>query len=122
VTQGPADLANNGSGPRVSPPIKMKTYQLPDLIDLAALACPKRHHRSTPLETAGLGGIRSCPPVFSLSPFGFKGSSSKLCWLLISWGTFSFYSSGGECYESRDLRTSDGGSTPVAMRNWLGDS
>jgi hypothetical protein len=27
--------------------------------------------------------IRSCTPEFSLWPFGFRGSASKLCWLLI---------------------------------------
>jgi hypothetical protein len=32
--------------------------------------------------------------------------------LLISLGMFLFYGTGGECYGSRNLRTSDGGSTP----------
>jgi hypothetical protein len=44
-----------------------------------------------------------------LWPFGFRGSASKLCWLLISWDMFSFHGAGGECHVSRDLRTSNGG-------------
>jgi hypothetical protein len=44
-----------------------------------------------------------------LWPFGFKGSASKLCWLLISCGMFSFHGASGECHENRGLRTSNGG-------------
>jgi hypothetical protein len=65
VTQGPADLANNGSGPRVSPPIKMKTYRLPDLIVMAAVVCFGRLRRRTPPEIVAWGGIRSCVLYFS---------------------------------------------------------
>jgi hypothetical protein len=80
-------------------------------IDLVAVACSGRLCRQTPLgnsrlEIAGSGGIRSCAPIFFLWPFGFRGSASKICWLLISWDMFSFHSNGGECHGDRDLRTS----------------
>jgi hypothetical protein len=48
---------------------------------------------------------------FFLYPFGFRGSTSKLCRLLISRSTFSFHGASGECHGGRDLWTSDGGSS-----------
>jgi hypothetical protein len=43
--------------------------------------------------------------------FGFRGSASKLCWLLISWSTFSFHDVGGKWHGSRDLWSNNGGSS-----------
>jgi hypothetical protein len=49
----------------------------------------------------------------------------KLCYLLPSWDTsLTFHGEirGEEYHGSRDLRTSNGGSSLYAMRNFLGDS
>jgi hypothetical protein len=46
-----------------------------------------------------------------LWPFHFIGCALKLCWLLISWGMFSFHGASGEWHGSWGLRTSNGGSS-----------
>jgi hypothetical protein len=50
-----------------------------------------------------------------LWPFGLRGKVAKLYWLLLpSWGTLSHSmvkSVGGKYHGSRDLRTSNGGSS-----------
>jgi hypothetical protein len=48
---------------------------------------------------------------FFLQLFGFRGSASKLCRLLISWSIVSFHGASGECHVGRDLGTIDGGSS-----------
>jgi hypothetical protein len=62
---------------------------------LVTVACSARLCCRTPLgdscmEIARSGGIRSYASMFFLWPFDFRESTSKLCWLLISWGIFTF--------------------------------
>jgi hypothetical protein len=110
----PILVSNKGGCPRVPTRSKMKSLQMDVTIDLTEVFCFGMLRWRTPiddscLEMARLGGIQSCAPIFFLWPFGFRGSAPKLCWLLISWGMFSFHGAGGECHGSRDLMTSDGG-------------
>jgi hypothetical protein len=75
---------NKGGDPRVPSHAKMKISRTPVRIDLAEVSCSGRLCRhdlpgASCLEIADSEGIRSCTPMFSLSPFGFRGSASKLC-------------------------------------------
>jgi hypothetical protein len=109
----PGLVSNKGGCPRVPTRAKRMSYRIRVTIDLAKVSRSRRLHRRTPLndsclEIAGSGGIRSCAPMFFLWQFGFRGSTSKFRWLLISGGMFSFHGVGGEYHGSRYLWTSDG--------------
>jgi hypothetical protein len=94
-----------------------KIYLMPIFIDQVGVSSFGRFHRRTPMddkpEIAGSDGIRSCTTMF-FWPFGFRGSHAKSNSLLPSWGMFLVPCevSHEEWHESRDLMTSNGGSSP----------
>jgi hypothetical protein len=57
------------------------------------------------LDQAVFGHAHPC----FIWPFGFRGSASKFCQLLIPWNMFSLHGASGECHGRRDLRSSNHG-------------
>jgi hypothetical protein len=121
---------NNGCGPRIPCCTKMKIYRMFVLNDMAGVSCSKMLHQRTPhadscLEITGSDRILSYAPISFIWPFGFKGSTVKLCWVLPSCGMIFrsvVKSASGECHGSQDIRTRNGVSSLRGDRHCLGDS
>jgi hypothetical protein len=96
------------------------------LIDLARRSCSESTRQRTPLgdpclEIVGLGGSQSCAPMF-LSNNCFRGSASKLCWLLISWSMLTHFIILAEnVIEGKICGGAMVAWVFVVLRNWLGD-
>jgi hypothetical protein len=73
-------------------------------------------------EIAVTGGIQSCVPMFFLWPSDFRGSTSKLRWLLISWSTLPRSMVLAENVMAAGIwGLAIVGRVLVTIRNWLSD-